>query len=105
MSVRVSTSTLVGAACSGLIYAGVPINISNEHLHRFRCQLHDERIGIQRIEAQQPRSCRTDPVARDLVFKPNQPSWSYTLAEALNAGAYEPPRAKPCIGFKTANGR
>ncbi len=41
--------------------------------------------------------------ARDLVFKPGQPSASYTLAEALNPGAYEPPRAKPCIGFKTAN--
>jgi hypothetical protein len=43
--------------------------------------------------------------ARDLVFKPSEPSESYTLAEALNPGAYEPPRAKPCIGFKTVNGR
>jgi hypothetical protein len=43
--------------------------------------------------------------ARDLVFKPREPAESYTLAEALNPGAYGPPRAKPCIGFKTANGR
>ena len=39
--------------------------------------------------------------AKDLVFKPSEPAESYTLAEALNPGAYEPPRAKPCIGFKT----
>jgi hypothetical protein len=43
--------------------------------------------------------------ARDLVFQPREPSETYTLAEALNPGAYEPPRAKPCIGFKNTNGR
>ena len=37
--------------------------------------------------------------ARDLKFKPAESAESYTLAEALNPGAYEPERAKPCIGF------
>ena len=43
--------------------------------------------------------------ARNLVFKPHTPAESYTLAEALNPGAYEPPRTKPCIGFKTGDGQ
>jgi hypothetical protein len=38
--------------------------------------------------------------ARDLVFRPGAPAESYTLAEALNPGAYEAPRAKQSIGFK-----
>lgn len=41
--------------------------------------------------------------ARDLAFKPGESSESYTLAEVLNPGAYEPPEAKPRIGFNIVN--
>jgi hypothetical protein len=41
--------------------------------------------------------------ARDLVFQPGAPAESYTLAEALNPGAYEAPRAKQSIGFKVTS--
>lgn len=43
--------------------------------------------------------------ARNMEFKPKQPAESYTLAEALNPGAYEPPREEPSIGFNSVTSR
>ncbi len=62
-------------------------------------------MNHRRFSALSREAAERVAAARDLVFKPGEASESYTLAEALNPGDYEPPRAKPCIGFKTATGR
>jgi len=62
-------------------------------------------MNHRRFSALSREAAERVAAARDLEFRPNEPAEAYTLAEALNPGAYEPPRAKPCIGFKTVTDR
>jgi len=62
-------------------------------------------MNHRRFSALSREAAERVAAARDLVLKPGESSESYTLAEALNPGAYEPSRTKPSIGFKNATGR
>ena len=56
-------------------------------------------MNHRRFAALSRQTAQRVAVARDLTFAPLESSESYTLAEVLNPGAYEPVQTKPSIGF------